>query len=152
MQTIMLESALTQDFADPLLCKELHYAGLTDQIPYHWHQNWERIALTSFYFDPDGIYQQAFKNRQSTPGIAPIKIIPAYRTTELDRIIPSYMMSKEKGSYIVVLEKIYGDYMEVKAPRLPDALATLLIKMLKARIINIDYCNQQFIINKLPHR
>jgi hypothetical protein len=147
----MLESALTQDFADPLLCKELHYAGLTDQTPYHWHQDWKGIILTSFYFDPEGIYQQAFKNRQSTPGIQPIKIIPAYRTTELDRIIPAYAISKEKGCYITMLDTLYGN-AESKSPRLPDALATLLIKMLKARIINIDYCNQQFIINKLPHR
>jgi hypothetical protein len=151
MQTQIMETALTQEFVDPLLCKELHYAGLSDQTPYYWHHSIFDIRLATVFFDPDSYYRQAFINRQALPGVQKIIIIPAYRATELDRIIPAYALSKEKGCYIAMLDTTYGN-AESKAQRLPDALARLTIQMLKQRILNIDYANQQFIINKLPDR
>lgn len=151
MKIQIMDTYLTQEFLSPLLCKDLHYAGITDNIPYAWVQDGTDFKLQTFAYDTEDIYQQAWHNRQTMHGITKAITIPAYRIAELDRIIPGYGLVKEMDYYIAMLNTEFGQ-SEARAERMADALGILIRDMLQKRIIDADYANRQFIIKKLPNR
>lgn len=151
MQTTMIETTLHKEFVSPKLAQELHYAGLTDNVPYFWLQGEDQHHICTFHFDPDDYYRSTFELLYINNNLKAPKTIPAYRLTDLEDLIAGYTIQKRNADYHIMLATEYGNH-EAHSQRLPDAYAQLIAQMLRTRIINIDHANQQLTIKKLHDR
>jgi hypothetical protein len=125
-------------FAAPVLCKDLHEAGLTEQTPFHWKIQNGQAFIWSEAFDPDHYYKQSSSIIDAHYTIA---VIPAYSAADLEKIIGEFIHFVKEGNHEITPSK----HIRIgtrKAPRYADALALIAIEVLKRRIVQPNIASQ----------
>lgn len=129
LQTLALP--LHQNFVDPILCKDLFEAGLTDKTPFFWKISNGQPFIWTTTFDPDKYYTNAEAIIDACLHTA---ILPAYTAADMEKIIGNFLHTCVAGNHEVtpLQHRRIGLRM---APRYPDALAMIATELLMRRII-----------------
>jgi len=126
-----LNLPLHQNFVVPILCKDLHAAGLSDKTAYQWKiQNGQAFIWTTA-FDPDNYYRQAESIIDSH---IITTIIPAYTSADMEKIVGNFYHTSVSGEHEVRPLQFVRIGVR-RAPRYPDALAMVAVELLIRRII-----------------
>lgn len=127
-----------QDFVNPDLCKQLMHFGVTTNTSFHYRIFGPLITLNSYAFDHDDYYSIADANLDQ---VIPVGIVPAYMLKDVERPLPSYLLSRQEKGYVLMCEHLYH-LPEQSAARLPDVFALMLLQGIKQRVIKLNYANK----------
>lgn len=141
-EIIQKETHLTTEFVSPKFCAQLHQAGITGKTVYFYILEGDYWRISTFEFDPEGIYKQALTNEIF---ISPKQVIPAYRISEIEHTLPDYLLSKQNKQYKIILDKLYGD-ADLTSTRLADLLAQMLLHLIKIKLFTPEYINQGILL------
>lgn len=136
----VLNDAILHGFVNPTLCKKLMQAGITCSTIYKWKITNDKGFLYTYAFDMDGYYEEGDKNIESIN--PPDVIIPAYQLKDIEKTIPiPYLLTRSaNGEYELMCDAIY-QMRSIKAFRMPDVFALMLLDALCDRKLDLDKTN-----------
>ena len=142
---IIEEHSLIADFVAPYLIDQLTQYGVSANTPFVWLQKGPNTYIPfTYHFDPQGYYKEADQLFIKTQCMS-CKM--AIRSIDLMELLPGTTTCKNPdGSYTVCIDAHYKLGC-VTDKRLPDALATMVLKGLRYQVFTADYIN-----NILNHR
>lgn len=134
MQTIN-ETRIRRDFVCPELCETLFSLRVPILSDYYWEITKAGSRLLSYAFDEDKYYLDGDRHRHYVS--RPDLFFPAYTIKTIEKVLPpGYLLTLSAGSYELMLDDIYK-IDPVKADRLPDAFALMLLNCLSKRILDL---------------
>jgi hypothetical protein len=137
------ESSMTLDFVSPSICDSLHKLGITNNVPFFWKLSDSDCTLSTYAFDLDDYYKTA----DELLILSNIKVTPAYRTSDFEKIFGEYTLCKNGvGQFELCLPNTYKIGCVV-ANRKPDVFANTIKKILDLRIWPVHYINEQLEAN-----
>ncbi len=145
--TKMQEQRLLRDIVSPMHCERLLELGVKNGHVVYWRFNptgtWQ---LWSYQFDPMHYYEETDQLIfDLSPHHKPLRAVAAFSTGDMLSALPGLIItSTGPANYEVGVDSIYGPHSECDQ-RLPDALARLLIRLLEAKVYEVDYVNAQII-------
>lgn len=121
-----LNLPLHRPFVAPVLCKELTDLGVWPPALYCWKICNGDAFIWSHAFDPDEYYKTA---ESEMDRIVISKKVPAFSCSDIEKILPAFIHTYYNNSHSISLQTI--PTIKQSAPRYADALALVLIDMLK---------------------
>lgn len=126
-------------FISPIYSVYLKEQGLNIATPFFWRLMNNSAYLHSHVFDLDEHYHQAFA---CVDFVYPIPTLSAYTLSDMELMIPDYFISKHGNNYTLSCDKMWT-LDDVTDPRLPDALAIMLLQCFRKKITNVDLATNQ---------
>jgi hypothetical protein len=135
-----LNTAMYSSFVSPENCKLLAQAGVKMFHPlYEWVAIADVAHIRCFLYDPDGYYHKAYPIIDETN--KQLKVT-AYTVGMLEQMLPPYMICKTGiGIYEIMCEEFY-EVKQVRSERLPDAMALMVLALLKKEAISANDVNK----------
>ena len=134
MKYQIAENTLMEPFVSPELCDALVIAGLDTLAVYNWKITEGRVTLFTLAFDTDLYSKQATLNTEFINGS---KWIPAYQYTDLQKILPDYMLSRNNDQFELHCDQLF-EYSIETASRMPDVFAKMVIQGINSGKINLS--------------
>ena len=143
----LAETRETRDLVSPHLCDDLLSAGIPNIHKLHWlmdkNGSWK---LWNYAYDPDGIYEESDKLIHAiNPETKPLRAIQAFSTGDMLVALPPILITSDGQDYEVGVDLVYG-LLSQKDSRLPDALAKLLLDLLKRQVYKVNYVNEKILM------
>lgn len=145
----LAETRETRDLVSPHLCDDLLSAGIPNISKRHWlmdkHGNWK---LWSYEYDPEGVYEESDKLIHAiNPESKPLRAIQAFSTGDLLAALPPILItSAGPNDWEAGVDVVYG-LLSQKDSRLPDALAKLLLDLLKRNVYKVDFVTEKILMS-----
>ena len=134
-----LNDPLYQCFVSPSLCLLLMEAGMTTEVPYKWKIKQGMATLITHAFDLDNYYKDGF--RYTDEICPPERVLPAYQAMDMEKLLPFFELVKNyKHNYI--LSCMYKNIVGIKANRLPDAFALMVLALIDKDLMNVPMANE----------
>jgi|ERR1035437_1474216 hypothetical protein len=127
-------SSLYKPFVVPILCRDLVLAGFTAPANYQWKIRNKEALLYTTVFDADDYYKESIAHLDYIN--PPDHIYPAYTIMDVEEPLKDYMITcSAAGEYEISMHSMYN-IESYKAPRMPDAIALLLLGAIRKGIVN----------------
>ena len=145
MNAKLYERREFRDLVSPYLCEALLEAGIPNLHKVHWmltpDDEWK---LWSYAFDPDGVYEESDQLIYAlNPAAKPLRAVQAFSTGDMLAALPPILItSSSQTDYEVSVDVVFGQCCK-KGKRLPDALAELLLELLKQGVYKVDYVTEK---------
>ena len=125
-----------QSFVDPEYCVQLYNAGLRVHTSFMWqHENDNTVSLFTSLFDPDGYYEQAAANLIFVTENV-VKTFAAFQLGDMETIVPDYTICRTGTEYALCMGIEWRTEC-VKAKRLPDAFAQMVLQLHNERKLDL---------------
>lgn len=128
--------AIYQSFVDPEFCVLLWNAGMQCQTSFMWQgdQHSKTVSLFTSLFDPDNYYEQAAANIHFVTGT--LHNFAAFQLGDMERVLPDYTICRTGTEYMLCMGTEWKTDC-VKAERLPDAFALMVLQLHKERKLDL---------------
>lgn len=141
---ITTEERALRHAVSPFLCEELLILGLDATLcQYHYLIGDHQIFLRNYQWDHAGFYRETDQGFFEACGHKIKKTLPAFTGSDMEALLPPFMMLKDgMQDYKVSLDNWYDNIDIAQDRRAPDALARMVIDLLKNHVLTAPMCNQ----------
>jgi hypothetical protein len=141
---ITIEERALRHAVSPFLCEELLILGIDATLcQYQYLIGDHQIFLRNYQWDHAGIYRETDEGFFEACGHKIRKTLGAFTGSDMEALLPPYMMVKDgMQDYKVSLDSWYDNIDIAQDRRAPDALARMVIDLLKKNVLKPAQCNQ----------